>query len=90
MHLPGPAGPELLQGAVLALRPVGARTEGYEVRHVPLRSGSGTSSDRQGAGFGRSPGMLMASNGRLGAAAALTTILTSGIFALAGAQMSKR
>lgn len=57
---------------------------------MPLRSGSGTSSDRQGAGFGRSPGMLMASNGRLGAAAALTTILTSGIFALAGAQMSKR
>lgn len=57
---------------------------------MPLRSGSGTSSDRQGAGFGGPPGMLMASNRRLGAAAALTTILTSGIFALAGAQMSRK
>lgn len=72
----------------------GSQDRGLQVQTcAPEVRGPRPSSDRHRAGFSRPArrephDMLMASNRRLWAAAALTTIFTSKIFALAGAQMS--
>lgn len=84
MPLPGPAVPELFQGTVLRY---GQRGQGCgpEVR------GPRPSGDSQGAGFTGQPGGSLACSWHQRtpmAAAALRTISTSGVFALAGAQMS--